>query len=155
MCWTGCLRRSAGAPAGHWSCTARPVWAGQRCSRSRGTRVRLPSSERSWGPVQMDFGFAAVHQLCIPLLDHLDAIPAAQRKGLNVTFRMRLAGAGPVLGGPCRVSLLAEVAAERPLACLIDDEQWLDQASAQVLAFVSRRLGTESVGLVFGADPER
>jgi hypothetical protein len=49
------------------------------------------------------------------------------------------------------LSLLSDVAEERPLVCLIDDEQWLDSVSAQVLAFVARRLGAESVGLVFGA----
>ena len=101
---------------------------------------------------EMEFGFAALHQLCLPLLDHLDAVPAPQRKALYVTFGL---GVGPVpdrfLVGLAVLSLLAEVAAERPLVCLIDDEQWLDQASAQVLAFVARRLGTESVGLVFGA----
>ncbi len=92
-----------------------------------------------------------MHQLCVPLLDHLDAVPSPQRKALYVTFGI---GAGPVpdrlLVGLAVLSLLAEVAAERPLVCLIDDEQWLDQPSAQVLAFVARRLGTESVGLVFG-----
>lgn len=101
---------------------------------------------------EMEFGFAALHQLCVPLLDHLDAIPAPQRKALYVTFGFE---AGPVPDrvavGVAVLSLLAEVAAERPLVCLIDDEQWLDQASAQVLAFVARRLGAESVGLVFAA----
>ncbi len=101
---------------------------------------------------EMEFGFAALHQLCVPVLDHLDAVPEPQRKALQVTFGL---GAGPVperfLVGLAVLSLLAEAAAHRPLLCLIDDEQWLDQASAQVLAFVARRLGTESVGLVFGA----
>jgi hypothetical protein len=49
------------------------------------------------------------------------------------------------------LSLLSEVAAEQPLVCIVDDEQWLDRASAQILAFVARRLGKESIGLVFGA----
>ena len=116
--------------------------------RASGCRVVSVAAAQS----EMEFGFAALHQLCVPMLDHLDTVPAAQRNALNVTFGME---AGPVpdrfLVGLAVLSLLAEVAAERPLVCLIDDEQWLDQASAQVLAFVSRRLGTESVGLVFGA----
>ena len=101
----------------------------------------------------MEFGFAALHQLCIPILDHLDADPgtATVRRCTSPSgFE-----AGPVpdrlLVGMAMLSLLADVAAEQPLVCLIDDEQWLDQASAQVLAFVARRLGTESVGLVFAA----
>ena len=101
---------------------------------------------------EIEFGFAALHQLCVAVLDHVDAVPAPQREALRVTFGI---GAGPVpdrfLVGLAVLSLLAEVAAERPLLCLIDDEQWLDQASAQVLAFVARRLGTELVGVVFGA----
>src|SRR5260370_1327759 len=59
-----------------------------------------------------------------------------------------MAGRTPALGGR---GLLSDVAEEQPLICLVDDDQWLDRASAQVLAFVARRLGAESVGLVFAA----
>jgi len=48
------------------------------------------------------------------------------------------------------LSLLSEAAAERPMICLVDDEQWLDQASAQALGFAAR-LGADPVGLVFAA----
>ena len=99
----------------------------------------------------MELAFAALHQVCAPVLDRLDAVPARQREALQITFGI---GAGPVpdrfLVGLGVLSLLAEAAAERPLLCVVDDEQWLDRASAQVLAFVARRLGEESVGLVFG-----
>src|SRR3989475_4669047 len=101
---------------------------------------------------EMELAFAGLHQLCGPMLDRLEALPVPQREALRTTFGI---GAGPVpdrfLVGLTVLSLLAEVAAERPLVCLVDDEQWLDRASAQVLAFVARRLGAESVGLVFGA----
>jgi DNA-binding CsgD family transcriptional regulator len=101
---------------------------------------------------EMELAFAALHQLCAPLLDRLDAVPPPQRDALRVTFGM---SAGPVpdrfLVGLAVLGLASEVAAERPLVCLVDDEQWLDRASAQVLAFVARRLGAESVGLVFGS----
>ncbi len=101
---------------------------------------------------EMELAFAALHQVCAPVLDRLDAVPARQREALQITFGI---DAGPVpdrfMVGLGILSLLAEVAAERPLVCLVDDEQWLDRASAQVLAFVARRLGEESVGLVFGA----
>lgn len=101
---------------------------------------------------EMELAFAAVHQLCGPMLDRLERLPAPQRDALQTAFGIT---AGPLpdrfLIGLAVLSLLSEVADEQPLVCLIDDEQWLDQASAQVLAFVARRLVAESVGLVFAA----
>ena len=99
---------------------------------------------------EMELAFAALHQLCAPLLGSLDAIPAPQAFALRTTFGM---SPGPppdrFLVGLAVLSLLAEAAAEQPLLCLVDDEQWVDRASAQVMTFVARRLGTESVGLAF------
>ena len=100
----------------------------------------------------MEIAFAGLHQLCSPMLEHVATIPDPQRDALQITFGMT---PGPVpdpfMVGLGVLSLLSEVAAEQPLVCIVDDEQWLDRASAQMLAFVARRLGEESVGLVFGA----
>jgi len=101
---------------------------------------------------EMELPFAALHQLCALMLEDLPGIPAPQRAALDVTFGM---SSGPApdrfLVGLAALSLLSEIAERQPLVCLIDDEQWLDRASAQVLAFAARRLGAESVGLVFAA----
>jgi len=100
---------------------------------------------------EMELAFAALHQLCAPLLDRLATIPAPQAAALRITFGL---DSGPVpdrlLVGLAVLSLLAEAATERPVLCVVDDEQWLDDASVQVIAFVARRLGAESTGLVFG-----
>ena len=115
--------------------------------RASGCRVLSVSGVQS----EMELPFAALHQLCAPLLGRLDDVPAPQALALRTTFGM---SRGPVpdrfLVGLAVLSLLAEAAADRPLLCVVDDEQWLDRASAQVMAFVARRLGAESVGLVFG-----
>ncbi|HEV2252221.1 MAG TPA: AAA family ATPase [Streptosporangiaceae bacterium] len=101
---------------------------------------------------EMELAFAVLHQLCAPMLDRLERLPAPQRDALRIAFGL---SAGPApdrfLIGLAALGLLSEMAAERPLVCIVDDEQWLDSASARVLAFVARRLGAESVGLVFGA----
>jgi DNA-binding CsgD family transcriptional regulator len=101
---------------------------------------------------EMELPFAALHQLCAPMLDKLQRLPVPQRDALEIVFGTS-SGSTPdrFLVGLAVLSLLSEVAEEQPLLCLIDDEQWLDRASAQVLGFAARRLGAESVGLVFAA----
>jgi hypothetical protein len=101
---------------------------------------------------EMELPFAALHQLCAPMLDKLQRLPVPQRDALEIAFGTS-SGSAPdrFLVGLAVLSLLSEVAEEQPLLCLIDDEQWLDRASAQVLGFAARRLGAESVGLVLAA----
>jgi DNA-binding CsgD family transcriptional regulator len=115
--------------------------------RAPGCRVIRATGIQS----EMELAFAAMHQLCAPVLDHLERVPDPQQDALRTVFGMN-AGPAPdrFLVGLAVLSLLSAVAERQPVICLIDDQQWLDQASAQVLAFVARRLGTESVGLVFG-----
>src|SRR6476660_2512193 len=98
---------------------------------------------------EMELAFAALQQLCAPLLDRLDLLPAPQQDALGVAFGLR-AGNAPdrFLVGLAVLSLLAEVAEEQPLVCVVDDAQWLDRASAQALVFVARRLLAESVAMV-------
>jgi DNA-binding CsgD family transcriptional regulator/tetratricopeptide (TPR) repeat protein len=104
---------------------------------------------------EMELPFAALHQLCGRMLGGLDQLPGPQRDALGVAFGLR-AGSAPdrFLVGLAVLGLLSEAAARQPLLCLVDDAQWLDQASAQALAFVARRLDAESVALLFGSrDP--
>ncbi|GAA1756354.1 ATP-binding protein [Agromyces humatus] len=99
---------------------------------------------------ETQFAFAGLHQLCAPLLDRSGALPDPQQTALSVAFGHE-GGAAPdaFLVGLATLNVLAEVAEEAPLLCLVDDAQWLDQTSAQVLAFVARRLGAERMALVF------
>src|SRR4051812_25787175 len=101
---------------------------------------------------EMELAFAALHLLCAPVLDFVDRLPAPQREALQITFGV---SAGPApdrfLVALATLSLYSEAAQERPLLCVIDDAQWLDRASAQVLGFVARRLLAEPVVLLFAA----
>ena len=101
---------------------------------------------------EMELTFAALHQLCRPFLDRLPRLPAPQQKALRTALGL---GTGPppdrFLVGLAVLTLLSEVAAEQPLICVVDDEQWLDRASAQVLGIVARRLAADPVALVFAA----
>ena len=99
---------------------------------------------------EMELPLAALHQLCGPMLSGLAALPEPQQRALRVAFGLA-AGTAPdrFLVGLAVLSLLAENAAVRPLVCLVDDAQWLDEASSQVLGFVGRRLLAEPVVLLF------
>jgi DNA-binding CsgD family transcriptional regulator len=98
---------------------------------------------------EMELPLAALHQLCTPMLGRLDALPEPQQRVLRVAFGLASEPAPDrFVLGLAVLSLLAENAAARPLICLIDDAQWLDEASSQVLGFVGRRLLAEPVGLL-------
>jgi DNA-binding CsgD family transcriptional regulator len=119
--------------------------SGAGCRVARATGVQT----------EMELAFAGLHQLCAPMLSRAERLPAPQRGALRIALGL---AAGPppdrFLVGLAVLSLLSEAAGERPLICVIDDEQWLDRASAQVLGFVARRLAADPVGVVFAArDP--
>src|SRR4051794_23953896 len=99
---------------------------------------------------EMELPFAGLHQLCSPLFGGLARLPPPQPEALGTAFGL---SAGPrpdrFLVGLALLSLLSDAADQEPLLCLVDDAQWLDQSSAQVLAFVARRLHAEPIVLVF------
>ena len=99
---------------------------------------------------EMELPFAGLHRLCSPMLSRLDALPDPQQNALRVAFGIS-SGDAPdrFLAALAALTLLAEVAEERPLLCLVDDAHWLDGTTLQVLGFIARRLLAESVALVF------
>ena len=103
---------------------------------------------------EMELAFASLHQLCAPLLEAVEQLPLPQRGALEVAFG-RTAGPAPdrFLVGLAVLTLLSGAAEVRPLLCIVDDAQWLDEVSAKTLAFVARRLLAEPVGLLLAARP--
>ncbi|MGH8914249.1 MAG: helix-turn-helix transcriptional regulator [Acidimicrobiia bacterium] len=99
---------------------------------------------------EMELAFAGVHQLCAPMLGRLGELPGPQREALGIAFGLS-SGTAPdrFLVGLAVLHLFSAVAEKQPLICLIDDAQWLDRNSAQVLAFVARRLLAEPIAMVF------
>jgi DNA-binding CsgD family transcriptional regulator len=100
---------------------------------------------------EMELAYAGLLQLCKPLLDRLEGLPVPQQEALGTAFGLS-SGAPPdrFLVGLGVLGLLSDAARERPLLCVVDDAHWLDRVSAQVLAFVARRVEMESVALLFG-----
>ena len=105
---------------------------------------------------EMELAFAGLHQLCTPVMSRTGLLPAPQQQALRVAFGL---SEGPVpdrfLVGLAVLGLLSEVAEEKPLLCVIDDQHWLDQASAQALGFTARRLAADPIGLVFSTRTPR
>jgi DNA-binding CsgD family transcriptional regulator len=99
---------------------------------------------------EMELPFAGLHQLCASMLDRLGNLPDPQNEALATAFGLS-SGESPdrFLVGLAALTLLSDIAEERPLLCVVDDAQWLDRASAQALAFVARRLRAEAVAVVF------
>jgi len=119
---------------------------GYLIGRAAGTQLLAVSGIQS----EVELSYAALHQLCRPLLSRLAMLPEPQRQALEITFGMRI---GPFpnkfLIGLAVLTLISEASDVAPVLCAIDDAQWLDQGSADVLGFVARRLDAEAVGMVF------
>jgi DNA-binding CsgD family transcriptional regulator len=118
----------------------------QAIERATGFRVARAAGVQS----EMELPFAGLHQLCASMLDRLASLPGPQRDALSTAFGLA-AGSAPdlFLVALAVLSLFSAVAEEQPLLCVVDDSQWLDQASLRALAFVARRLGQEAVALLF------
>src|SRR5215475_9050736 len=121
--------------------------------RASGFRVAQIAGVES----QMELAYAGLHQLCTPMLDRLEVLPEPQQVALGVA--LGLASGDPpdrFLVALAALGLIAAVAEGQPLLCVVDDFQWLDDASARVLGFVARRLLAEPVALVFAVrEPSR
>jgi DNA-binding CsgD family transcriptional regulator len=101
---------------------------------------------------EMELPFAGIHQLCAPLLDHIGTLPQPQQDALGVALGLA-SGEAPdrFVVGLAVLGLLSAAAEERPLLCLVEDSQWLDEASGLILGFIARRLLAESVAIVVTA----
>ena len=99
---------------------------------------------------EMGLGFAGLHQLLVPFLGGLDGLPGPQRQALESAFGL-VAGPAPdrFLVGLAALTLLTDAAAGQPVLCVVDDAQWLDQVSVEVLGFIARRLYADRVGMLF------
>ena len=118
-------------------------WAAGQAGDMQVARVAGVDSE-------MNMGFAGLHQLLVPFLGGLEALPLPQRQALGSAFGLVI-GPPPdrFLVGLAALTLLTDAAAGRPVLCLVDDGQWLDQVSVEVLGFVARRLYADRVGMLF------
>jgi DNA-binding CsgD family transcriptional regulator len=121
---------------------------GYLCDRAEGWRVARAVGVES----EMELAYSGLHQLCAGMFRQSERLPAPQRGALATVFGQN-AGPPPdrFLVGLATLTLLAQAAEQQPLVCVVDDAQWLDDASAQILGFVARRLLADHVALVFAA----
>lgn len=98
---------------------------------------------------EMELAYAGLQFLCSTMMDSAGPLPAPQREAIETAFGLRVGPApNPLLVGLAALSLLTEVAGDGGLVCLVDDAQWLDEASARAIAFVARRLDAEGIALL-------
>ncbi len=123
--------------------TALLDWAAGRAGDTQVARVVGVESE-------MDLGFAGLHQVVVPFLGELERLPGPQQAALGAAFGM-VSGSAPdrFLVGLAALTLITEAAAKQPVLCVVDDAQWLDRVSLEVLGFVARRLQADPVGMIF------
>ncbi|GHH40486.1 ATP-binding protein [Lentzea cavernae] len=97
---------------------------------------------------EQELPYSALHQLCVPVLRHLASLPGPRREAVRIAFGLADGTPQPFQVGLAVLDLLTAASAERPVLCVVDDAQWLDTASAQALAFLARRVGSDAVAVV-------
>jgi DNA-binding CsgD family transcriptional regulator len=102
---------------------------------------------------EMELPFAALHQLCVPVLEHLSDLPAGHRESLRIAFGLATGTPELFRIGLAALELLGAATRQHPLLCLVDDAHWLDDATAKVLGFLARRIASEPVAMVLAARP--
>ncbi|MFF2731349.1 AAA family ATPase [Streptomyces sp. NPDC058008] len=98
--------------------------------------------------LEAELPFAALHQLCLPVLEHLAGLPAEHRRALRIAFDLASGTPDVFRAGLAALGLLTAAGQERPVLCVVDDAHWLDAASAKALAFLARRVSAEPVAMV-------
>jgi DNA-binding CsgD family transcriptional regulator len=99
---------------------------------------------------EFDLPYAGLHQLLVPFLDEIEALPRPQRDALASTLGLIEAQRSDrFLTALAVLTLLSNAARDTGLLCAVDDAEWLDEASAQVLSFVARRLLSEGIAMLF------
>jgi DNA-binding CsgD family transcriptional regulator len=98
---------------------------------------------------EMELPFAALHQLCVPVLDHLAELPAGHSEALRIAFGLATGTPELFRIGLATLELLGVASRRQPVLCLIDDAHWLDDDSAKALGFLARRITSEPVAMVF------
>ncbi|MFD4773232.1 AAA family ATPase, partial [Streptomyces sp. NPDC058427] len=103
--------------------------------------------------LEAELPFAALHQLCLPVLGHLPELPTEHRRALRIAFDLESGTSDVFRVGLATLGLLTAAGQERPVFCVIDDAHWLDAASSKALAFLARRVSAEPVAMVFAIRP--
>ncbi|HEX7309222.1 MAG TPA: AAA family ATPase [Lentzea sp.] len=98
---------------------------------------------------EQELPYSALHQLCVPVLGHLDALPGQRREALRIAFGLAGGTPQPFQVGLAVLELVAAVGGDQPVLCVVDDAQWLDEASSRALAFLARRVGADPVAVLF------
>ncbi|GAA0623492.1 LuxR family transcriptional regulator [Kutzneria viridogrisea] len=113
------------------------------------TPERFQVIRASMSEFEGELPFAALHQLCLPVLPHLDTLSVPYRDSLLVAFGLADGAPDPFRVGLAVLELFAAAATERPVLCVVDDAHWMDVASARALTFLARRIAAEPIAMVF------
>lgn len=99
--------------------------------------------------------YATLHQLLRPVLPRMERLPVPQARALGTALGLDDdAAPDRFLVSVATLTLLSDLAAERPVLCLVDDAQWADASSLGAIAFVARRLHADPIALLVTARPD-